>query len=300
MKEEALVRDDHELFLNPEYKGKLIENMSILHWQRKDLIPFRNSDIYLKSTLFILVLNGTGTIEINFKDYQINQGEIILLSFGHFFTIKALSEDFTGCTLYIGKDYINEMYSGDMLYKRIKYGVRMYRNPVVPLPAHDFNLLKKRIEFAEEVIDTEGHHYLKEMILNSLRIFFLDLTNTLEKLYENKTENPSREEIYFRQFLDLLVNHYKTEHKVEFYAQSIPISTHYLTQIVKRLTGQTVSDFIFQLVYSEAQQLLKQPELSIQQVALQLNFSDQSAFGKFFKRKSGVSPKEFRNNMNYK
>ncbi|WP_373283838.1 helix-turn-helix domain-containing protein [Pontibacter amylolyticus] len=67
--------------------------------------------------------------------------------------------------------------------------------------------------------------------------------------------------------------------------------------MVKRLTGQMVADFIFQMIYSEARLLLQQPKLSVKQIADSLNFSDQSAFGKFFKRKSGVSPRQFRKKM---
>jgi len=48
------------------------------------------------------------------------------------------------------------------------------------------------------------------------------------------------------------------------------------------------------LLISEAKSLLKQKELTIQQIAEMLNFSDTSSFGKFFKRNSGVSPKKFR------
>lgn len=60
------------------------------------------------------------------------------------------------------------------------------------------------------------------------------------------------------------------------------------------MTGQTVSDLIFQLIFSEAKLLLQSPAASIQQIAEQLHFSDQSAFGKFFKRKGGISPAEYR------
>ncbi len=136
------------------------------------------------------------------------------------------------------------------------------------------------------------------MILHSLLIFLLDLSNIIEKEDGHVTQSKqNRDEIYFQQFLDFLVTDYKTQHKVNFYADKLNITTHYLTLIVKRLSGQSVSDLIFELLYSEAKLLLKQPDLSIQQIAEQLYFSDQSSFGKFFKRKSGFSPKEFRHLM---
>ena len=81
---------------------------------------------------------------------------------------------------------------------------------------------------------------------------------------------------------------------MEFYASELNLSSHYLTLIVKQVTGQSVSDFIYEMLYSEARTLLSHSKLSVQEIAAKLNFSDQSSFGKFFKRKSGLSPKEFR------
>lgn len=292
---------DYEIFLNPDFHGKTREKINISELNQNQLSPLKPHEIYLKSTLFILVLNGSGTFSINFKKQSFEKGNMILLSFGHFFSIDYLSEDFSCISLYIGKEYIEEMYTTDMFYKRVKYAVKMYKNPILSLTELEASLLKKRINFISEIIDIEQHHHIKEMILNSLRIFFLDLSNIIENTYqENTFSSPSREENYFVEFLNLLVHHYQKEHLVDFYANKINISSHYLIQIVKKLTGQTVSDFISHLLYSDARQLLAQPKLSIQQIAHRLNFSDQSAFGKFFKRKSGVSPLQFKKlNVNY-
>lgn len=95
-------------------------------------------------------------------------------------------------------------------------------------------------------------------------------------------------------FIELLAIHYREEHKVDFYAAQLNLSSHHLTQIVKLVTGQSVSDFIFEMLFSEARNLLTHSKLSVQEIATALNFSDQSAFGKFFKRKTGVSPVDFR------
>ena len=48
------------------------------------------------------------------------------------------------------------------------------------------------------------------------------------------------------------------------------------------------------MLYSEACTLLSYSQLSIQEIATVMNFSDQSSFGKFFRKKSGLSPIEFR------
>lgn len=296
------VLEDYEIYLQRSDSNDFSNNINIVTFNQRALKPILHRDVHFRSTLFILVLTGKGQIEVNFKKLDIDANDIVLLSFGHFFKLEKLSKDFSCVSLYISKEFVNEMYSTDMLYKRVKYGVKMFRQPVLRLLPNDFLLLKKRIDFLDEIIHLEHHRYVKEMTLNGLRIFFLDLSNLIEQGQAGQREfkKTSMEEMYFQQFLDLLVLHYRTEHLVDFYAAKIHITPHYLTLIVKKLGGQSVSEFIFQLLYSEAKYLLQQPSISVQSISADLNFSDQSSFGKFFKRNSGLSPREFRNSMRSK
>lgn len=258
------------------------------------LEKYRELSLYLKATLFILVEQGNATIEINFKTFEVKQQQILLLAAGHFFKIKSLDEHITIQSMYVTEEYIKEMYSSDMIYKKAKYGAKMFKQPILNLASEESVLLKKRMEFVGEAVRNSDHLFHQEMILRSINIFFLDLSNIIEnKTSEAPTKIP-RDEIYFQKFLTILAEFYKERHLVNFYAEQLNITPHYLTLIVKRLTGQTVSDFIFQLINSEARLLLKQPMLSIQEISDLLHFSDQSAFGKFFKRKNGISPKSYR------
>jgi AraC-like DNA-binding protein len=295
MNHTTTIKTDAEIF---EYKHPvtgLRNKVNSFYFTSSDLNALSHTTVYLKSSLFILVLSGNGQLLVNYKEYNLEKDSILLLSFGHFFMFSQVSDDFRCKCLYISMEFIDEMYSTEMLYKRIKYGVRMHSMPVLALGIENARLLYKRMKFVDEMMEDVGHHYYKEMILNSLLIFFLDLSNIIAKEESIAgRSNLSRDELIIQSFIELLVDHYKTEHHVDFYANQLHITPHYLTLVVKRLTGQTVADFIVQMLYSEARLLLQQPKLSVQQISDLLNFSDQSAFGKFFKRKSGLSPKEFR------
>lgn len=275
--------------------GKEVDVLVLTHME---IIQNKNVQVNLSSTLFILVLNGSGEIEINFKKYPIAQGDMLLLSFAHFFKIPAISTDFRCLLLNVSQRFVDEMYSADMVYKRVKYGVKMHQTPILHLLPPKATLLQRRMYFVQEMVSNVAHPYYKGMTLNALQLFFYDLIHVIEQeIVEEPIMQQSREDIYFQQFLDLLVTHFRTEHHVDFYATKLNMTTHYLTLIVKRLTTQTVADLISQLLFSEAKLLLLQPKWSIQEIAEQLSFSDQSAFGKFFKRLSGVSPKLYRNTL---
>lgn len=101
--------------------------------------------------------------------------------------------------LYIGKDFIDDMYSTKMLYMRTKYNAKMYNMPQLYLSDNEEKILKNRFSLIENEVRNISHTYQKE-------------------------------------------------HLVDFYADALNITPHYLTLIVKRLTNQTVSDIVFQLI----------------------------------------------------
>ena len=289
-------KTDRELFGLPDIEANTIPKIRIMHMRAAQLRGYMNSSIYMRSTMFILVLSGKATIEINFKTDTVDLGMIILLSFGHFFKVHQLSSDFTCEILYISEEYIDKMYSTDLVYKRVKYGVKMHQTPLLHLQPSEYILLLQRITFIRDLINDISHLYYQEITLSGLNFFFLDLMQIIEKGDHDKNVKISRDQYIFKQFLELLVVSYKSYHQVEFYADKLHITTHYLAMIVRRVSGQSVSNLISQLLYTEAKLMLQQPNLLIQQIAEELNFADQSSFGKFFKRFSGYSPKQFRNN----
>ena len=94
--------------------------------------------------------------------------------------------------------------------------------------------------------------------------------------------------------LELLSDHYKKERSVNFYAHSLCITPKYLTTIIKCISGKPVSDWIDHFVLLEAQSLLKYTNMSVQEISYQLNFPNQSFFGCYFKRLTGMSPSQYK------
>lgn len=103
-----------------------------------------------------------------------------------------------------------------------------------------------------------------------------------------------RSDLLFRQFKKLLVENYRRHHRIEFYADALHISTTYLARTVKRLTGHTVRFHIAELLCADARRLLDSTDMEVKQIADLLGFSDQSVFGKFFTKMTGLSPVKYR------
>ena len=255
-----------------------------------------SSPVFFKASVCILVLSGTSRANINHKPHPVATHTILVLSASHLFNFENWSPDFSCLCLLVSKDFMEEMDSTDMIYKRIRYGVKLYNAPILMMSNPGFSLLSTRLSTINRAIGNTTHRHYKEVILNTLFAFYLDLSDIIDRqVIQDDDVNLTRQEGIIRSFIELLVQHYHREHKVDFYASRLNLSPHYLTLIVKRVTGQSASDFIFEMLFSEARNLLTCSRLSVQEIASALNFADQSSFGKFFKRRAGMSPIDYRN-----
>ncbi|MCL6443836.1 MAG: AraC family transcriptional regulator [Alicyclobacillus sp.] len=77
-------------------------------------------------------------------------------------------------------------------------------------------------------------------------------------------------------------------------AQHTSLSPYHLAHMFKRATGQPVMQFLLQLRLERAKELIAHTQLPIREICEQVGFSDQSYFGKLFKRSEGVTPSAYR------
>lgn len=117
------------------------------------------------------------------------------------------------------------------------------------------------------------------------------MTAEVEPVYDD-TKNRSKE--YFVRLLQLLGEHYKTERSVEFYAEKMRLTPKHLSRSIRNYSGRSVHQWIDAFVVQEIKNLLKHSTLSVQQISYELQFSNPSFMGQYFKRVTGKTPGEYR------
>lgn len=85
---------------------------------------------------------------------------------------------------------------------------------------------------------------------------------------------------------------------VKFIAQSLHVSTSYLGNLLKTLTGQSTQQLIQDKIIEKAKEKLSTTTMTVSEVAFHLGFEHSQSFNKFFKSKTSVSPLSFRNSFN--
>lgn len=261
-----------------------------------------SAETYMDAATILLITRGRVAHEINRHPTQVAAGCAVVISSSHLFRIADCSDDCSAMCLMVGVEFMQQMDSVDMIYKRIRYGVKLYAHPVVMLATAEAERIASRMRELTLALCNTKHLYYKEVVLNRLFAFYLDLSDIIDsrpalvRRVSASASGSAHYESVVKRFVELLIVHYRAEHKVDFYASQLHLSAHHLTLIVKEVTGQTVSDFIYWMLYSDARALLGDSTLSVQEITRLLNFSDQSAFTKFFKRRANLSPLDYRKN----
>jgi AraC family transcriptional activator of pobA len=105
---------------------------------------------------------------------------------------------------------------------------------------------------------------------------------------------PPRPSDLAKRFFSILEESFSTKRMVADYAHELSVAPGYLTEIVKRTSGYSVSHHIQQRIILEAKRLALYSDASMKQIAYQLGFEEPSHFSKFFKLYSGSNFKEFK------
>jgi AraC-like DNA-binding protein len=259
----------------------------------KSLIPHNPSRF--DTLLFIGITSGELEIQMDYTTHQVSKNSIVFIMPTHITYFTKIDINLTGWVLAISRSYITTLsYSRQQMPVVISY-MQLKKNPLTVFDANEYQKLQESLDFVKSKMRKPAHLFYKETVNAALKMFFLDLGNYyLSKKEHYITPTLTRKEELFIDFQNLLREFCMKQHDVKFYADKLFITTQYLTSILKEQSGKSAIQWIQEALIIEAKGMLKSPKINIQHVADELNFPDQSTFGKFFKKHVGISPLSFR------
>lgn len=316
--EKFVLFEDFVCYICRYYSGVVMESFDILNikelLEEKDGLSYKGElavfstepgarfrlrqgkPIYVKAFSYVLVLSGTARLSVDEVGYAVKACDLCVLTPLHLTFFSQMSDSFRCLILCVEKRFVDRMNTMDIQH-RIVRGMNLHLSPVVSLEASDAEVVRQCMENLRRQLGRTSHRYYLEILQNALTGFYLEVDNVLDRYVAEESTVGGVQQHYaavLQRFISLLMENYREKHTVGFYAERMHYTPQYLSEIVKRQTGRTVNDFIFEMLYCEARNLLNVSDASVQQIAEELNFSDQAAFCKFFKRRSGMSPLEFR------
>lgn len=247
---------------------------------------------YMAAYTFTLVAEGWLTIVYNGQELTLQPDDLYIYSPGLEVTVLAASENYRGICLLADEHLTIESPTVHDLVNIAYIPIVQLHEPKIALPHEDARRLEDKMHEMIGYLDSD--HIYKDKILQMLyAVFLLDVQSAQTKAISQR-QVPQRVEDIFLGFIRLLPQHFAEHHDIAFYASALNISGGYLSRVVRQVTGRTVIDYINQHLLMEASYLLRTTSLSITQIADQLHFADTPSFSKFFSRKKGITPKDYR------
>lgn len=280
------------------YNIELPEDMSTIleqdFWMLENIGPSMISSVTgpvkFAATSWIIVFEGTCQADINLVSYEIKAPALVCVRSMQIMQPTSFSHDFNAAVIVMSKRFSENLF---LFLNSSPIASIANRHPVAPIPEplvpkfHDF------LKSTREILSETSNPYASQALLYQMLLF---ITRDGYKCY-NSFINDSiyTQDRISNRFLALVQEHFRRERFLDFYASKLEITPKHLSRTVKKQTGFTAVEWIERFVILESKVLLKSSNLNIQQIADELNFPSQSFFGKYFKKFTGMSPKEFRN-----
>lgn len=249
----------------------------------------------LQTSFLTIALCTEGSTSFIFNGQPLSlQKNDIFIGLGHQIIENAHhSEDFKMIAMLQSHQFAQEVLHS-MLHLW-PYSLQLIENPKLSLTETEVEWLLKGYRLLVARLANQNHTFLRQSVASFMQVFYLDICHMLEKRYpRDQRQHHTRNSGLFYEFMKLLMTHYKQQREVAWYAEQMGMTPKYLSEIMKMVSGRTAGHWISTMVILEIKRLLRNSSMSIQEIAMTLNFSNQSFLGKYFKNATGISPLDFR------
>ncbi len=301
--EELLERGMH----NPEgYTAPPVDYMDddIIYISSMERLPeVYNSKMHANVLCF--VKSGSMEVGINGVRSVINADDVLVCPSNVVVERPLVSPDFKFTVLAFNDRFVQEVLSSNMdVWTRAMY----LRKAHVVRPQDDQDREAHRkgamhfVELMKIVLGTKEmplHREVMRSLVNTLLLAYCAMQKDLEKAEgASQVEQTSQQgRLIFNKFMHMLNSESRKYQPVQDYASRLNITPKHLTFVCKQVSGKSASEIIQGAVTEEITRNLRNPSLSVKEIASEMGFGNISFFGKYVKTHLGVSPSEYRRRL---
>ncbi|GEO03779.1 AraC family transcriptional regulator [Adhaeribacter aerolatus] len=242
----------------------------------------------------ILCHSGKARFRMDNQLYQIKPNDIVISLPAIEIKDLEYSRNFKATCLFVSFDLMSKNNPD------IGWGIRGYlfskENPVVHLSDVDAQKCRFNFQLLQEKQDDKAHRFQEELVNLQLQMFIMEMWNIFAKEIDKRSITDQKGAL-FERFLQLVQEHCMEEREVDFYADKLCITPKYLTEVCKKSSAKTASEWIQNYTTQRLIILLQNKQLSFTDIADTLHFSSLSFFSHYVKKVLGVSPSEYRLRM---
>jgi len=298
----------------------LLNKISIkdLRYQLKSNSIYKNDDMIISSDtveyinflkertykfdayMFNVCIGGIYRIKVDSKEYKVYNNMLFFSTPENVLQLEEVMEqkDLKIYTIIVSYDFLKRLnipYQDLMdLYIKVK------NHPCLSIDTKEIVYILDMFKLTENKEKYYNGIYKNKIIEGLLSAFLYTIFDILNKFTDTTSSGNSlnsRQEKVFKDFINLLKTNFQSERSVKFYAEKLCITPKYLSTLVKKVSGKTALEWIDNFVILESKNMLAYTQNTIQEIANNLNFNNQSFFAKYFKHHTNMTPREYRNKI---
>lgn len=240
----------------------------------------------------IWLKNGEGVHQIDLQEHPYSGSVVFILSPGQIHRIHQTKPSegyvvkFLPSVFHLEKDFANYILDTCLFDEQSAC-------PVIPIQEtlqHSLEdvFLNLTHEFRNPETDSDN------MVSSYLKILITHINRS--KRHKLKDAMVSHDPAYalFRSFKLAIEKHYRHEHSVQFYAEQLNTQARTLNSLSRKYAIRSAGELIQDRILLEAQRSIYHDYRTIKEICFDLGFEDPAYFTRFFKKHTGLSPQQFK------
>ena len=251
-----------------------------------------NSPAFYDCVVHLICLAGSASFSYNDRSFCLEKGKIAVLSRPRIVQIEYISNDFQ-CEYIAAPDkFLHNLLPANNY--SIQGSISLFANPIIEVSEENAEKFRVDLQDIRQRIDDIDHRFYKEMIGSRLQTMIYDLFDFHTRNNDNILMTDRVGYITSRFFTMIEAGIPKTQREVAYYARELNVTSKYLSDTIKRVTGHSISSHINNAATSIIIEYLRDNRLSITQIADEMNFTSVSYFSRYCTKHIGMSPARFR------
>ena len=257
----------------------------------------------------LICRKGRAVLNVNYKEWELYEGAVITVFPNDVVELREIhtnegQENSSLFTLHSSLQFEVLKYNASLLreaslqleqtvYSSLREDRCRQDTPVVT------NIINGMFALLKVYFDQSECTCISQLVLCQLKAFFIGFHEYLQRNPQYRLDDVKSYRVreLFNHFMMLMERDFKLSRDVNYYAEQMNITSKYLSNIVRQVTGHTPKTIIDQYVVLQLKMQLKRTSQSIKEMAWEYHFTDVSFFCRYFKKHMGLTPQQVRGNF---
>jgi AraC-like DNA-binding protein len=239
----------------------------------------------------VYCFEGECCFSINDSLFEIHKNETMIVLSPTLNDVRP-SDDFQVKVIYVTGSFL------EASTPRSNYGIKgtlaLYLNPIMKLTEVEQQRLKADFELVERRLSESDHRFHEDIMMCTLQSMFLDFFDCHARVYGSDEISLQNSQIMQRFFSMLESGTYKEHRDIGYYASELCITSKYLSEICRKITGMSANFWINRFTIMDINRQLKARTKSLVEIADEFNFSSQAYFTRYVQNYLGQIPSNYR------